>query len=64
MIATNQDLKDLIGATIMQAETVSSYGEDWPVLVAVRPDGKIIQIEISRDSEGNGPGCLFVSEVE
>jgi hypothetical protein len=65
MIKTlSEELNELIGATITQAEVVASDGDNWPVLILAHPSGKMIQIEILRDNEGNGPGCLFMSEVK
>ena len=43
----------------------SCYGsERWQVLEIVKPDGTVYQINASRDPEGNGPGHLFIDEVE
>ena len=64
MKTLNEELNELVGATIMRAEIVDSYGDEWPVLVLAHPSGKMIQIEISRDYEGNGPGCLLMNEVK
>ena len=35
----------------------------WPVLVIER-DGQCFDVTVSMDSEGNGPGHLFIEEVE
>lgn len=64
MKTLNEELNELVGATITQAEVVASDGDNWPVLILAHPSGKIIQIEVSRDGEGNGPGYLFMSEVK
>lgn len=64
MKTLSEELNELIGATVIQAEVISSYGDNWPVLILTHPNGKMIQIEISRDDEGNGPGVLFMSEVK
>lgn len=34
-------------------------GEEWPVLMVRFADGSTGEVEVSRDSEGNGPGFLF-----
>ena len=64
MKTLNEELNELIGATITQAEVVTSYGDNWPVLILAHPNGKMIQIEVSRDDEGNGPGVLLMNEVK
>ena len=33
--------------------------EEWPVLLIETVDGKMLEVTISRDPEGNGPGFLF-----
>lgn len=62
-------MASLIGATLTAA-TVSVddegdgvYFEVWPVLIFTKPDGTTIQVEVSRDPEGNGPGHLFIEGV-
>ena len=58
-------LKPLIGARILG---VKMHGE-WPALIVLLPDqARPVEIEVSSDEEGNGPGFLhglaFPSEKE
>ena len=39
--------------------------EAWPALQVTTADGsRVIQIEVSRDPEGNGPGHLYLTDLE
>lgn len=59
-------LDELVGATVVHAaafvDTEEGWPEVWPVLVLRKPDGTLLQVEVSRDPEGNGPGHLFIAE--
>lgn len=61
-------LTDLVGCKVVhvQAFTDTDMGwpEVWPILVLQKPDGTLLQVEVSRDPEGNGPGHLFIAEKE
>ena len=61
------DLNGLVGARVVQVAAVlgsdSVYAETWPVLIFETPSGEHIQVEVSRDAEGNGPGHLFIGAV-
>lgn len=35
----------------------------WPVLNILLPNGRTLEISVSRDEEGNGPGHLFIGEI-
>jgi hypothetical protein len=63
----NKYYKQLVGATIEQCviepDTVR-YGEDgWPTFLVRTRDGKCLQLEVSQDAEGNGPGFLFIEDM-
>jgi len=54
-------LSGLIGGTIVQVEAAEDeLGALWPVIIIQDVQDNIIQIEASRDTEGNGPGHIFV----
>lgn len=61
-------LTTLVGCTVVHVqaftETDAVFTEVWPVLVLEKPDGTLLQVEVSRDPEGNGPGHLFIAEKE
>ena len=61
---TTEQLESLVGYTITQVEIVQDFGDEWPVLIGVSPSGDMVQIEVARDEEGNGPGCLFITKLE
>ncbi|HUW00784.1 MAG TPA: hypothetical protein VMW08_00395 [Acidimicrobiales bacterium] len=55
----------LVGATITVADVAlddsdPSWPELWPILKVTLTDGTEVQLEISRDPEGNGPGHIFI----
>ena len=35
----------------------------WPVLNILLPNGRTLEISVSRAEEGNGPGHLFIGEI-
>jgi hypothetical protein len=58
----------LVGAKILAFQMVPDeedpdfpdyQGDLWPSFKVELKDGRIIQIEISQDEEGNGPGFIF-----
>lgn len=55
----------LIGHTVDSVEVFESDwgGEEWHRVHLVAPDGSRLAFDVSRDSEGNGPGVLFIYEV-
>jgi hypothetical protein len=61
-------LDELVGAKVVNVAAVKDDSDDWgwpevwPVLVFEKPDGTLLQVEVSCDPEGNGPGHLFVTE--
>ncbi|GAG51682.1 unnamed protein product [marine sediment metagenome] len=56
-------LAPLEGATIksagLQMLPDDDTLEEWPVLIVKTVDGARLEITVSRDAEGNGPGFLF-----
>lgn len=56
-------LGQLVGATIesvdVKVEEDMGYPEVWPRLQAKLADGTTVTLEVSQDTEGNGPGFLF-----
>ena len=60
----NDYYKSLEGATIlrfkgMMTDEFNPYDEGFPQFLVRFSDGKIGDIEISRDTEGNGGGFIF-----
>lgn len=55
-----QQMAPLVGGIIREVSVLSG---DWPALAVELPDGRVLQVEVSRDSEGNGPGYLFIEEL-
>lgn len=55
-----EKLRGLIGSTIVHVDAVESYGQVWPVFVVENMRNQTFQLEISCDSEGNGPGHVFI----
>jgi hypothetical protein len=53
----------LIGLTCVGVDArTDSEGDCWPVIIFKLPEkdgGGEVEIEVSRDEEGNGPGFLF-----
>lgn len=61
-----RDLKELIGATVLDAayiDTHDFYVEDIPAFVLKLRDGSMVQLNILMDAEGNGPGFVDIIEV-
>ena len=56
-------LKPLVGSKVVFAQGCDEHGEVWPAIEVETLDGKRFQVVASRDSEGNGPGWLYVDEV-
>lgn len=56
----------LVGFTVTQVEQkvedMGGYEEVWPQ-ITLKKGPKEIQLEVSRDEEGNGPGFLFGLEM-
>ena len=51
----------LVGATITQV-TISDdddEGNSWPMFDVTLKDGTKVELELSQDEEGNGPGFMF-----
>lgn len=63
-MALNEE--SLIGYTIVGFELVDDGEYEWPRLILYREDAEqhTLVVEVSRDEEGNGPGCLFVGEPD
>jgi hypothetical protein len=63
--ALEEYLSILKGATIIEICAVADddfgFTHYWPVFWIKTKDGKELQIEVSCDPEGNGPGHLFMS---
>lgn len=59
-------LAPLVGATVIATGGVIDTDEHqcWPVIRLRTADGRILQMEISQDEEGNGPGHPFIDYVE
>ena len=38
-------------------------GEGWPIFLARTRGGECLKLTISRDSEGNGPGFIFIEDA-
>lgn len=50
----------LIGATVQSVQIrEDDEGQFWPVIKFHHPEVGNIEVEVSRDEEGNGPGFLF-----
>ena len=56
-------LKPLIGAKVVFAQGCPEEDEVWPAIEVETTDGKCYQVVASRDSEGNGPGWLYIDKV-
>lgn len=60
-------LKPLVGGSVIAYGAVENdefgFPEVWPVLRIQLPNGKVVDLVVSRDEEGNGPGHLFVEEI-
>ena len=39
------------------------WPEVWPVLNLLLPNGETLEVTVSSDEEGNGPGHLFIDAV-
>lgn len=57
--------RQLIGFKItdFRMEENEFGGDPFPVFTVVSPDNQALQITVSRDSEGNGGGFLFLEEA-
>jgi hypothetical protein len=49
----------LVGATVTSVECSIEDGAVWTKIMAVNGDGDDLELEVSRDPEGNGPGFIF-----
>lgn len=60
-------LAELEGAVVTATGAVVDTSSDWPAVWQVlqfrTTDGRTLQVEVSRDAEGNGPGHLLIGEV-
>lgn len=54
--------EQLVGGKIYGFDFHEEDGEKWPVFWIDHPDYGSLKVEVSRDSEGNGSGFLFISE--
>ena len=51
----------LVGATVTKV-TISDdddEGNSWPIFAVTLKDGTKVELELSQDEEGNGPGFMF-----
>ena len=55
--------EQLVGATITHYEEVKDDHADdpFPVFLMKLEDGTKVQVDVSRDEEGNGGGFLFIA---
>lgn len=53
-----------IGA-VVDEEFADDFGwpEVWPVLHVLLPNGTKLEVSVSQDEEGNGPGHLFIGAI-
>ena len=51
----------LVGATITKVTVSESddEGHSWPKFAVTLKDGTKLELELSQDEEGNGPGFMF-----
>lgn len=56
---TNEYMSPLVGTRIVAAGGFLEDGETWPYFDVQLDGGLTYRIEVSRDTEGNGPGFLF-----
>ena len=58
--------EQLIGATITHYEEVKDEHalDPFPVFLMKLKDGTKVQVDVSRDEEGNGGGFLFIAPAE
>ena len=58
--------EQLIGATITHYEEVDEEHilDPFPVFLMKLKDGTEVQVDVSRDEEGNGGGFLFIAPVK
>ena len=61
-------LGQVVGGTIIASGADEMDGDSpndrpWQVLEVCMPDGKVFQVVSSRDTEGNGPGHLFIDKA-
>lgn len=60
-------LRPLVGATVVavdcQTVDMGGYKEAWPCIILRTPKGRILQVDVSRDPEGNGPGFCFINDT-
>ena len=59
-----RELMPLLSGKIIAVEMVredeSGWSEWWPTIIVRQKDGMELQIVVSQDEEGNGPGHLFI----
>jgi hypothetical protein len=55
----NSYFGNLVGATVLEFKLLHEEDEWWPTFAVQLADGRIVQIEISSDEEGNSPGFIF-----
>lgn len=51
--------KQLVGAVVVGFGVVEEDDEFWPCFNVKLVTGEVVQIDVSQDEEGNGPGFLF-----
>lgn len=53
-------LKDarIVSVEIFQDDMFNGPDKNWPV-ITIEKDGSFYELQISKDSEGNGPGYIF-----
>jgi hypothetical protein len=65
--AVQKSLDGLIGGVIVAVGAVVEDGfgwpEVWPVLHVILADGTKLEVAVSQDAEGNGPGHLFIGAI-
>lgn len=63
MIDMGQYYEQLIGATVTHFELVEDEHalDPFPVFLMTLDNGSKVQVDVSRDEEGNGGGFLFIA---
>jgi hypothetical protein len=66
--AMNDHVGVLMGATVVKC-TVVPLDDEWPdelwtVLHLRTADGMTLEVAVSQDEEGNGPGHLFIERIQ
>ncbi|WP_108816551.1 hypothetical protein [Loktanella sp. Alg231-35] len=63
MTDVNAYYAQLVGAEITAFRLISDeFGEDpWPTFTVKMPGGNVMEMQLSRDPEGNGGGFAFIA---